>query len=446
MHAPWLGTARVAVVPVLDADIDVNPPDDFREQVERRIFYDPHPTTGVDRSLRRYIHTVSYGRATLDARVFPAQTAETGDDPLEVGMRSLPPGHGYTTALLVLPDGGPDRTGYAWWHDPSPINGITNFARVNLQEELGVWAMELLHIITEFADLYYTDPHLDGFDNMASAEGQHPTAHTKQAMQWLDDSAVAIKAGAGDSAYALHAIGLLQPPPPGRHAAVQIPSPFNTNHFMVEARLRVDPYEDSSYASDGIPSEGVIVYEVEGRTTVYLRTPTALSAGETFTTGPPDNDVEVSVTDSFPGGFSVRINAVETKQIKDSKDFRDTKDHRKELRDKQQWEKGPLDEKGLKDGKQWRDDFPGVVRPAAPDDLAERVSALEAIVGAVFGGAEPGHEHQAAGAPTPFIEGAERPDLSHGALYEEEDVADVRAAMHGGAAQAKRYQDTLPPR
>ena len=63
MHAPWLGSRNVAFVPVIDANVDVTPPADFRDRVFQRVVFDPHPTTSIDRSLQRYIQTVSYGCA-----------------------------------------------------------------------------------------------------------------------------------------------------------------------------------------------------------------------------------------------------------------------------------------------------------------------------------------------------------------------------------------------
>ncbi|HEY4682658.1 MAG TPA: hypothetical protein VIH17_05335, partial [Candidatus Acidoferrales bacterium] len=229
-------------------------------------------------------------------------------DTMGAGIRSLPSNHGYTMACIVVPSGGPHRTGWAYWHS-SPVNGIQHAARVNLQEGLGVWAMEVVHMATEFGDLYNTDPNLGAFDNMAASSGTHPSAHTKLAMQWLDGVTVATHRGR-QSRFNLWAIALLQPPPPGRVAAVRIPSRVSSNHFLIEARLRVDPYERPSFASSGIPSEGVIVYEVAARHEVYLRTPTALSVGQTYATG-GEEDLEVRVSAALPGGFSFVIRTPE---------------------------------------------------------------------------------------------------------------------------------------
>lgn len=303
MHAPWLGSRKVAFVPVLDVNIDTNPPADFRDQVFQRVFFDPHPTTNIDRSLQRYIEAVSYGEAVIAPSVLGVVRSPDADT-VGAGLRSLPSGHDFDAACMVLLSGGLHRTGFAWW-DATPVNGLRNYARVNLGEGLGVWAMEIMHCLTEFADLYNTDPHLDRFDNMACSCGTHPSTHTKVELQWLSPSSVAAKTAFGEETFDLHAIGLPQPPPPGRWMAVRIPASTGNNYFMVEARLRCDPYEADTYASSGIPSEGVIVYEVAGKLDVYLRTPTALRVGETYSNG---DGLEVHVVRQRFGGFRVTVN------------------------------------------------------------------------------------------------------------------------------------------
>ena len=449
MHAPWLGMRRIAFIPVLDSNIDTSPPGDFREQVEGRVWFDPDPSTGVDRSLQRYIATISNGRAQLEPRVFPV--ASDGEDSVGTALRSLPDGHGYTLACAVMLSGGPHRTGFAWWH-ASPVNGVRNFARVNLDEGLGVWAMEILHIATEFGDLYHTDPHLGDFDNMAGSGGTHPSAHTKLAMEWLDSGAVVTKHGGGESTYDLHAIGLPQPRPPGRRFAVRIPSQVGTNDFMVEARLRAGPYEGASYASNGIPSEGVIVYEVAAQHEVYLRTAQALSAGETFQAA-GDDELEVRVAGELTGGFAVAVGTPQTKDGKDSKDTKDTKEDSKEVADKEVKDVKDSRDKSKELSKEKEDkehaDAPmrSALAPARPaaGSIEERVAALEALVhNLLHATGLPGAEGGSAAPPTPFIRGDQRPDLTHSALYEEEDFDEVANETEQGSAQAKHNHDGPP--
>lgn len=91
---------------------------------------------------------------------------------------------------------------------------------------------------------------------------------------------------------------------------------------MVEARLMVDQFESPSQLESGIPSQGVIVYRV--RTSdplgvaqnnlipVFLLTPTALAAGQSFTS---DTNISVSVTGTIPGGFSVDVTVPDPNQL-----------------------------------------------------------------------------------------------------------------------------------
>jgi len=188
-------------------------------------------------------------------------------------------------------------------------------------EALGTWAMELMHVLTGFNDIrdllppYADSPHDEGdignFDEMAFARGMHPTAYTKVGIEWLDRSTI-VQHGSGAASYALHAIGLAQPPPTGRWAAVQIGS--QVPYLMVEARLMVDQFESRSQLEPGIPSEGVIVYRVQTSNPlgfpqnnlipIFLLTTTALTPGMAFTS---DSGVTVSVTATLFGGFSVSI-------------------------------------------------------------------------------------------------------------------------------------------
>jgi len=304
MHGPWVGSRRVAFVPVINRQVDAGVPPGFRDTVVRRVFGDFDPVTQVDRALRRYISTVSYGRAALSAQVTdPVEAANP--DTMGAALRSIPSGHDFDACCAVLPSGGPDRTGFAWWHGDE-VNGFQSFARVNLAEGLGVWAMELVHCLGDFADLYNTNPHLAGFDNMACSCGTHPTVHTKMHLGWLAESAASTKSTPGTQSFDLHAVGLPQPAPQGRRMAVRIPGRDGGNQYMVEARLRSDQYDRPSFASAGVPSEGVIVYEVAGKTEVYLRTPNALGVGDTFTAS-GDDRLEVSVTGQLVNGFTVAV-------------------------------------------------------------------------------------------------------------------------------------------
>jgi hypothetical protein len=295
----WIGRKKLAFVPVFRPH--AHPPDqiptDWENQILRRVLLDPDPTTGADRSLRAYIHAVSSGRADLDAVVMPRETVDLEDVPvafLEEKLGALLRSQGFNAAALVVLNapGGTAQSGGFW-------------ARFRMDEGLGVWAMELMHCLTAFRDLYPFGGNMGPFDEMACACGTHPSAYTKAAIGWLDASGVVLqKVPAKD--HTLHTVGLVQPPPSGRVAAVRIGSqvPF----LMVEARQKVDQFDAK------IHSEGVIVYQVQtsdplghaqnDTAPVKLLTETALKPGQKFTS---TSGVKVQVKSTVPGGFTVHI-------------------------------------------------------------------------------------------------------------------------------------------
>jgi hypothetical protein len=313
MTVPWQGFTRIAIVPVWDDQVDQQPSSSFREQVATRVFYDPQGGTDAegDDSLQNYVWTVSYGQASIAGAVFPI-VRSSGSDVTGAAMDSLPPGHGYTHLLAVLPHSvGADRGSWAWW-EQAPRNGITAFARVALfdntsltrRQPVGTWAMETLHMVTEFGDLYNVSPNLGSYDVMANNDSSsHPSAHTKSAMGWIPASNI-VRHGTGTQSYVLHAIGLRQPAPPGRVSAVRIPARSGTKSFIAEARLVVDKYERSDALGDGIPGEGVIVYEIASLLDVRLRS--VLTAGQRYT----NTDQGFSITASstpVPGGLRISV-------------------------------------------------------------------------------------------------------------------------------------------
>ena len=84
---------------------------------------------------------------------------------------------------------------------------------------------------------------------------------------------------------------------------MRIRSRQTTNHFLVEARLATDQYERSDGPNDGIPKEGVLVYEVVSTFSVFLRA--VLTVGGQF-----DNAAEglrIRVTQAIQGGFSITV-------------------------------------------------------------------------------------------------------------------------------------------
>jgi hypothetical protein len=311
----WVGRKKIAFIPVYRPN--AIPPDiipsDWENQIFQRVLFNPDPTIKADRSLRAYIHAASSGLADLDVVVMPMEVVTLPNavvlpDALEPKLGPALRDQGFDAAALVMLGGagsGTSQRGGFW-------------ARFVMLENLGTWAMELMHVLTNFFDLYtlngyddYPFGDIGAFDEMSCNCGTHPSAYTKAAINWLDKSAIANHTGRA-AAYALHAVGLVQPPPSGRSTAVRIGS--EVPYLMVEARLMVDQFESKSQLEPGIPSQGVIVYRVQtsdpsgvpqnNKIPVSLLTPTALQVGQTFT---PDSKVSISVTGTIAGGFMVAV-------------------------------------------------------------------------------------------------------------------------------------------
>ncbi|HYO84776.1 MAG TPA: hypothetical protein VES20_25465 [Bryobacteraceae bacterium] len=294
----WIGRKKLAFVPLFRPN--AHPPDvipaDWEDQILRRVLYDPDPNTGADRSLRAYIHKVSSGRADLDAAVLPRTSIDRQDVPpniLEEQLGAQLRQQGFDCAAIVMLGGRGAGTSAGFW------------VRFVMVEEVGVWAMEFMHSLTGFGDLYVFGGNMGRFDEMAASAGTHPSTYTKAAIGWLDASAIAHLSGRAAD-YALYNVGLVQPPPLGRYAAVRVGS--DVPYFMVEARQRIDPFDA------GIPSEGVIVYRVQTRdplgwaqngiAPVELLTPQALTVGQAYTA---DTGLTVRVLSGIAGGFVVRV-------------------------------------------------------------------------------------------------------------------------------------------
>jgi hypothetical protein len=310
MLKPWSSGRQIAFVPVSNSKVDGVLPDNFSQEVAQRAFFDPD-ATGLDRSLQAYIRAVSSGWAHIDGQVLPA-VVSNGTDVTRAAIDSLPANHNYVCVVAVLPHAfGQHRGGFAWW-DAAERNGITDFARISLftdpsfgtRQGVGVWAMEVLHAVTHFGDLYNVSPHPGRFDVMACSCGTHPSSHTKAAMGWLHAGAVKSHPLGTNASYTLHAASLPQPPPPGRVTAVSVKSQDSPDHYLIEARFGTDVYERPGAISQGIPSEGVVVYEVGGTLEIYLRA-SGLGVGESFQIA--EEGLSVRVTGAVDGGLRVSV-------------------------------------------------------------------------------------------------------------------------------------------
>jgi hypothetical protein len=289
-------------------------PADWYNRILERILYDPSPETGLDLSLRTYIATVSSGMAVLSATVYPDLVEVTGCG-AGAAIKATPTSHLYDVVCVVYPGGNHHCGGMAilrgavgpfpGFDPPRTPNHLLGWCRFRIEAPLGVWTMELLHAATGFGDLYLTDSHPRRFDVMACSCGTHPSAFTKEKLGWLPSGFRVLRVD--DPPLTLHAVGLPQPPPPGRHAALMIPTGRHDRYYLVEARLRTDAYERESEASWGIPSEGVIVYEVDESVwaPAKLLTPTALGLGDAYRD--LAEGLSIRVTDAVPGGLTVEV-------------------------------------------------------------------------------------------------------------------------------------------
>jgi hypothetical protein len=312
----WLGRKKLAFIPLSRTNIqppDVIPPD-WSGQIMQRLFFDPAtdpatsgPIPGTERSVRAYFHTVSSGLADLDVIVLPAQTIAEEDvppDALEATMGTQLRSEGFVGAAIVMlggPGGGSTSqlSDFAW-------------SRFSMSDDLGVWVGEILHQtnlcdlpdLFDFAGQYPSDENMGPFDQEAGYQATHLSAWTKRAVGWLNPSTVALHGG-GVADYELHSVSLIQPPPTGRIAAVQIGT--TVPYLMVEARLQADQFDIN------IPNEGVIVYRVQttdplghaqnNAAPLALLTKTALTAGQPFST----DGVTIVGEAVLGGGFAIQV-------------------------------------------------------------------------------------------------------------------------------------------
>jgi hypothetical protein len=207
--------------------------------------------------------------------------------------------------------------------------------------------MEIVHNVTDVTDFYNTLGHPGRFEEMAAAAGTHPTSYTKNELGWIGpvwwmpmsrfEARLATHPGQ-TKRYNLYAVGLPSKRSLGRVRGVKVQAKGSNRYLVVEARIKDDRWDRGgpTSSSEGIPSEGVVVYEFapEGDpwpkivnpgpwSPLQLRTPTALTVGENFrhhdtwtgSGGPADNRTGVgrirvvTVVAAVTGGFNVEISA-----------------------------------------------------------------------------------------------------------------------------------------
>ena len=261
----WIGSREVAFVLASAPELPP-PPANWESQARAKLFYDPSSKG----DFRSYIRTVSYGKARLLGDVYGpyAVTAKRPDGSWDIGnamdqaissaqSTGLVDGVNYFCVVFT------DHPGPSWafW---SAGGGR---CYVDMLDSLGVIAMENLHVLTQFGDLYGIPNSPGGFDVMDCACGTHPSAFTKLSFGWLNPSdVITVAAGTPSHTRTLHALGspLSAATTPGRAYVVKAPSASAQQYYLVEARLRVDQYESvTAGVSSGIPLEGLVVHWID---------------------------------------------------------------------------------------------------------------------------------------------------------------------------------------
>jgi hypothetical protein len=343
MAIPWVGEARILFIPFVAPNLNgyLPVPDDYLESMVKRVVYDPAPDTGEDRSLASMIASFSGGLARIEPTVSNLITLdawEQGENPTSLAISAHPRSHEYDYLAVIYPPnlvnagGGQAVRGRFQFDPPRTPNVNKGRCRFRHDEPIGVWMMEIMHIVTDITDFYNTLGHPARFEAMAAAGGSHPTSFTKNLAGWYEDRGL-VRQDTNSGNHRLHAVGL-GVAPPGRVSGVIVQAPGSNRHLVVEARIKTDRWEAGFSGSTGIPSEGVVVYEAAPDddpwprinnpgplSPLQLRTLRALRVGETFehhdpwtrTGGPRDHrsgrgrNRTIPVVYDLPGGFRVRI-------------------------------------------------------------------------------------------------------------------------------------------
>jgi hypothetical protein len=292
MAQEWVGSAQYLFIPLVvqNASGYLPPPANFQDFVARRVHYDPDPLTFLDRSLTSYIADISYGRASLNARVSQPVVINglPDDDSMTLAaINAQPNSHLYEYLAVVYPPnqrgagGGMSQVGRIEYSPPREPNFTKARSRFLFDEPVGAWAMEVLHNVTLIGDYYNGTQHPHSYDEMADSAATHPSAYTKLEAGWLDPGTVPSHEGPAQT-YALHAIALPHPPSDGRVAAVKIQAQGSNRYLIVEARLRSDRWDRGFTATSattgvddvvypGIKDEGVVIYEFSPQTDSWPR-------------------------------------------------------------------------------------------------------------------------------------------------------------------------------
>ena len=176
MDPPWLGQRHAVFVPVRDSHVDPDPVPDFVQRTLAANLLRPrsgHRRRPVTTALHfpRLLRQGFTGRHRHRGRHCEL-TRHDG-----CGATSIPAQNPTTWwSRFAQRRSRPRRVGLV---DNPPISGIGDFCRVNLDEGLGTWAMEVMHCLTGFLDLYNFQPHPG-----ASTIWRVTAAPTRQCIRW----------------------------------------------------------------------------------------------------------------------------------------------------------------------------------------------------------------------------------------------------------------------
>ena len=279
----WYGTRRVAFV-LANVTNDPRfpvPPTDWRAQVVRRV-----------QALRDYFWIVSVEDARLEAEVFGPYTVQFGGNRCRAtavsAMRAAHSAIAQFPYACVVFTGGP-CDGWAFWgYGPGgvyPGSTVRGYSYVNTQASLGTWAMENLHVVTTFGDLYGISDHPGRFDIMACNCGTFPSSFTRIKFGWSSPGQIVQPNSHLQTRLRQLTLAFPDGVVPSVHTIKAVTASAQ-RYYLVELRRR-ENYDAPSGTSSGIPSEGVVVYWIDESSwpPVHLRTTTALSTGQSFAEG-----------------------------------------------------------------------------------------------------------------------------------------------------------------
>jgi hypothetical protein len=333
MSYRYIGPKEIAFI-VVDASEYPPLPQNWESILRSKVFFDQ--ATGGD--LRSYIRTISYGRARITGDIYGPYRITLPRDSnnnvsygsiIDLGIQAAKGQiEDYSYACVVATDN--RLTDWAIYSNfprgyfyKNPDSTITDACTVDLNAPLGVWAMEVLHMLTRFGDLYGIPDSPDGYDVMDCSCGTHPSAYTKIKFGWLESNSIR-NVSSDNSLTTIRMDALANPLSAGGIRAITINIPESNRYLLVEARLPVDKYESGNpIFSSGLPDQGVVVYLIDESSwpPVHLLRAGMKAAGESFVD--QNSGIKISIAQKLTSGFNIEIQrdiSQECNSLKDSID------------------------------------------------------------------------------------------------------------------------------